>query len=53
MKDVRFEPLLGNVILFCDKYGVQIMDVKDAYYKGISRRRGSHFSNVSCMLIPR
>nr|KAJ0188331.1 hypothetical protein LSAT_V11C900477940 [Lactuca sativa] len=34
--------LLGNVTLFCDKYDVEIIDMEDAYYDGISPRRGSH-----------
>ena len=32
--------------LFCDKNDAQIVDLNDAYYNGISRRRGSQVSNL-------
>ncbi|KAI3766200.1 hypothetical protein L2E82_16252 [Cichorium intybus] len=46
IRDVGWEPLLGNVTLFCDKYDVQIVDIEDAYYNGIGRRRGSQVTNL-------
>ena len=44
--DVGWEPLLENVTLFCYKNDTQILDLKDAYYNGKNRQRGSHVSNL-------
>ena len=46
IRDVGWEPLLGNITLFCDKHDVQTVDMEDVYYNGISRRRGSQVSNM-------
>nr|KAJ0206281.1 hypothetical protein LSAT_V11C500267400 [Lactuca sativa] len=45
IRDVGWEPLLGNVTLFCNKHDVRIVDMEDEYYDGFSRRRGSQVGN--------
>ncbi|XP_023732947.1 uncharacterized protein LOC111880764 [Lactuca sativa] len=46
IRDVGWEPLLGNVTLFCNKHDVRIVDMEDEYYDGFSRRRGSQVNNL-------
>lgn len=46
IRDVGWEPLLEKVNLFCDKNEIQVVDMKDAYYNGFRRRRGSQVNNL-------
>ncbi|XP_023739167.1 uncharacterized protein LOC111887233 [Lactuca sativa] len=46
IRDVGWEPLLGNVTLFCKKHDVRIGDMEDEYYDGFSCRRGSPVNNL-------
>ena len=41
IRDVGWDTPLENVTLFCDKNEVEVVNMEDAYYNGISRRRGS------------
>ena len=46
IRDVGWDTLLEDVTLFCDKNEVEVMNMEDAYYNGISRRRGSQVSII-------
>ncbi|XP_023731068.1 uncharacterized protein LOC111878805 [Lactuca sativa] len=46
IRDVGWEPLLGNVTLFCNKHDVRIVDMEDEYYDGFSCRKGSQVNNL-------
>ncbi|KAL4578364.1 hypothetical protein LXL04_014486 [Taraxacum kok-saghyz] len=45
-RDVGWDTLLEDVTLFCDKNKVEVVNMEDAYYNGISRRRGSQVNNL-------
>ncbi|XP_071704908.1 uncharacterized protein [Rutidosis leptorrhynchoides] len=46
MRDNGWELLLGKLNSFCLKNGIEITNMDDPYYDGISRRRGSHVSSL-------
>ncbi|XP_071704777.1 uncharacterized protein [Rutidosis leptorrhynchoides] len=46
MRDDGWELLFGKVSLFCGKNDIEITNMEDLYYDGISRRRGSHVSSL-------
>ncbi|XP_071715238.1 uncharacterized protein [Rutidosis leptorrhynchoides] len=46
MRDIGWESLLEKVSSFCEKTGIDILNMDDPYYDCISRRRGSHVSSL-------
>nr|KAJ0226555.1 hypothetical protein LSAT_V11C100005700 [Lactuca sativa] len=46
IREVGWEPLLKKATLFCDKNEVKVVDLKDEYFNGYSRRRGSQVNNL-------